>query len=211
MRARSTILRTFVAALTIGALAACGGDDDDVASDTTEAEASDTTEAEAPDTTEAEESDTTEADETDTSTADTSDATTAADGGEFCTLVDPALLDEVTGLEWADGESAEDACTWATVDGSSAFNITGVEIPDAATAEAAAGVTCDDGTIADPGFVDAGLAEFGISCLVSEVATVQVYGEGVLLTFVAYTTVPDVPVEQVQSDLNTIVEQVLSS
>ncbi len=72
-------------------------------------------------------------------------------------------------------------------------------MPDVATAETTAELTCDDGTLDDPGFVDAGLAEFGISCLVTDVPTVQVYGEGVLLTFVAYTTVPDVPVEQVLS------------
>lgn len=183
------VLRTVLPLFAVVALVgACGSDDDEAETTTTEADETTTTEAE-------EETTTTEAD--------------SGDEGDVCALLDPADLSEATGTEFVNAEPAEASCLYSSADGSSVISLNVTTLggaPGEVAVDAAVGL-CDEGTAADIEFTS---ADAGFGCLVSGVPTVGAAGDDAFAVLTGLTLDPSISSDQIISALATILENAIS-
>lgn len=182
-------IRALLSLVVAGALAAACGDDDN-ASDTTT-------------TTEAEETTTTEADEEETTTTDD-----GSDGEGACSLLDPADLEEVTGVAYEVQSEDETSCVYQASSGAAiALNVADVSGAEEAGLEGARS-TCEDGTAED---ITLPTASGAFTCLVTGIPTVAAAGEGVLVVLTGDD--PDEAVEDatILDALVQILENALAS
>jgi hypothetical protein len=189
-RALRPLLALFVVA---ALLSACGGDD-------SSADKADSTEK-------SDKTTTTEGDKADEGRADGS-----TDGGltdDPCSLLDPADLGAVTGIEFDDAQPGENSCTYTSSSGGAAIalNIADLQGAPASAAIQAAQTTCDAGTVKELEFSN---ADGGFGCLVGGVATVAATGDGVFAVLTGATINTSVDSDQIMQDLATILENAIT-
>lgn len=136
----------------VALLGACGDDDDDAGDETTTTTEEETTTTE-------EETTTTKAEKTTTSESDG-----GIDTDDACSLLDPAVIEDATGMAFEETQSTATSCLYQAEDGSAvALNLADVSA-DPQAGLAGAKTTCEPGSAEDITVAGAGGA---FSCLVS--------------------------------------------
>jgi hypothetical protein len=148
----------------------------------------------------------------DGSAAGAATTTTRDDGDvlveEPCEVLDPADLEEVTGLEFDDATPSPDTCVYTSSGGLAAialnFRAGGDSTPAAALEAAEA--TCEEGTVQA---LELANSDGGFGCLVGGVPTVVATGGGIVAILTGSTLQQGVDPAQILRDLATILSRAL--
>jgi hypothetical protein len=195
----SRLLRALLALFAVAVLlGACGGDDGDKASDTTERSDGAKADGKGDDAKAGDKAD----DKADESAED-------ALTDDPCSLLDTADLTDVTGVEFDRAEPGENSCTYTSSDGASAIalNFADLKGADPKVAIDAAKSSCDAATVQDLDFSD---SDGGFGCLVNGVPTVAATGDGVFAVLTGATLDKSADTDQILQDLATILENAIT-
>lgn len=183
----SRLWRAVLGLLAVAALlSACGGDDGDSSSDDND----NASEASSPD----------------------DDSNDAGDGSPVegaCSILDPADLTNVTGVEFDRILPGPNSCTYSSTTGAAAIalNVADLEGADPEDALEAARRTCDENTIVQLDFSD---SAGGYGCLVNGVSTVATVGDGLFAVLTGSTRDTSTGTDRILQDLATILEDAIT-